>query len=189
MSTIPDYHSSWVFKPSVLFSSSKLREFIPTNDMSYVEKLNAMTRFIIYAAALIFLIKRDPFVLLIPICAMMVIYFLVTWGLNLKELNEQFFGETEKECTIPTINNPFMNVLPTDERMRDGACDDTVTTREKIEDAFEFNLYKDVDDVFGRENSQRQFHTMPSTTIPNKQIEFAKWLYDQPQRFKEKNLE
>ena len=53
------YEKSWVYTPGILFTSSKLKEFIPTNDMSYVEKLNAMTRFIIYASILIFLVLNS----------------------------------------------------------------------------------------------------------------------------------
>ncbi len=34
-------------------------------------------------------------------------------------------------------------------------------------------------------NSQRQFFTMPWTTIPNAQNEFAKWLYLNPKTCKE----
>ena len=43
----------------------------------------------------------------------------------------------------------------------------------------------DVNDVFGKMNSQRQFYTMPSTTIPNAQDDFAKWLYLNPKTCKE----
>jgi hypothetical protein len=50
---------------------------------------------------------------------------------------------------------------------------------------FGHNLFTDVDDLFGKMNSQRQFYTMPSTTIPNKQGEFAKWLYSNPKTCKE----
>ena len=34
-------------------------------------------------------------------------------------------------------------------------------------------------------NSQRQFYTMPNTTIPNAQDDFAKWLYANPKTCKE----
>ena len=47
------------------------------------------------------------------------------------------------------------------------------------------NLFKDVNDVFGKMNSQRQFYTMPNTKIPNAQDDFAKWLYANPKTCKE----
>jgi len=57
--------------------------------------------------------------------------------------------------------------------------------KKKIDEYFDNNLYKDVNDVFGKMNSQRQFYTMPWTTIPNAQDEFAKWLYLNPKTCKE----
>ena len=68
-----------------------------------------------------------------------------------------------------------MNVLPTDNRDRKEACT-TNDMKENINNKFEFNLYKNIGDVFGNENSQRQFYTMPSTTIPNNRKDFADWL-------------
>ena len=50
-----------------------------------------------------------------------------------------------------------------------------------------FNLYKDVSDIFSKNNSQRQFYTTPVTTIPNDQGSFADWLYKTPPTCKENN--
>ena len=36
-----------------------------------------------------------------------------------------------------------------------------------IENKFNADLYKDVNDIFGRNNSQRQFYTVPGKTNPN----------------------
>ena len=47
-----------------------------------------------------------------------------------------------------------------------------------MERNFEHNVYRDVDDVFDRRSSSRQFFTTPNTTIPNDQSGFAKWLYE-----------
>lgn len=98
-------------------------------------------------------------------------------------------------CTLPTIDNPFMNTtmkdyLNTDTngtiKDRPVACNlNEPDVKKQADDYFNNNLYMDVDDVFGKMNSQRQFYTMPSTTIPNKQDEFAKWLYKSPQTCKE----
>ena len=58
----------------------------------------------------------------------------------------------------------------------------------KIEDKFNFNLYRDVGDLYGKSNSQREYYTMPSTTIPNEQTSFAKWLYATGPTCKEKSI-
>ena len=38
----------WTKNPQVLLSKQNLAYFVPTEDMTYVEKINAITRFIIY---------------------------------------------------------------------------------------------------------------------------------------------
>ena len=49
------------------------------------------------------------------------------------------------------------------------------------------SIYRNIEDVFERENSQRIFYTMPITTVPNKQTEFANWLYKTGPTCKEKS--
>jgi hypothetical protein len=99
-------------------------------------------------------------------------------------------------CTKPTLDNPFMNVtmkdyLNIDEKTqqivdRPKACDITdESVKLSMDEMFNHNLFKDVNDVFGKMNSQRQFYTMPNTTIPNAQDDFAKWLYANPKTCKE----
>ena len=91
-------------------------------------------------------------------------------------------------CSKPSPNNPFMNVLPTDSRKRIQACRPyNKSINQDINKHFDSKLYKDVSDIFNNRNSQRQFYTMPSTTIPNEQETFSKWLYLTPPTCKEGN--
>ena len=55
------------------------------------------------------------------------------------------------------------------------------------ENIFNDSLIRDVDDLFERFNSQRQFYTVPGNSIPNDQDTFAKWLYARPKSCKEGN--
>lgn len=95
----------------------------------------------------------------------------------------------DENCVKPSLDNPFMNVNYVDyldNPNRNQACD--ITSPEVKKDAnskFMNNLFRDTSDLFETNNSQRQFYTMPSTTIPNKQDEFAKWLYLSPKTCKE----
>lgn len=97
-----------------------------------------------------------------------------------------------KVCVTPTINNPFMNVAISDYKNmpnRD-VCDDILDNpyiKDEIENKFNYGLYQDVGDIWGKNNSQRQFYTMPNTSIPNKQKEFALWLYNRGPTCKEGN--
>jgi hypothetical protein len=93
---------------------------------------------------------------------------------------------TGNACVLPTPDNPFMNVALDDYRNdpnRPPACSpDTLlnsgrTVGDETEVQFSKNLFMDVGDLFGSNNSRRQFYTNPSTTIPSNQNEFAQWLY------------
>lgn len=99
-------------------------------------------------------------------------------------------------CTEPTIDNPFMNMtmkdyLNTDNKgdiiIRPEACSTSDSNIKKdIDNKFKNNLYKNVNDVFGKFNSQRQYYTMPSTDlIPDINGEFKNWLYKSPKTCKE----
>ena len=82
----------------------------------------------------------------------------------------------------------YLNVDPKTNMIvdRPPACDvSDPEVKLLIDNNFDNNLYKDIDDIFGKMNSQRQFYTMPSTTIPNDQESFAKWLYLSPKTCKE----
>ena len=94
----------------------------------------------------------------------------------------------------PTYDNPFMNPTLLDinnnsdrEAYSKKSFIDNEEIKNEIEDKFSYNLYQDASDVFGKTNSQRQFYTTPVTTIPNKQDDFAQWLYGKPQTCKENN--
>ena len=86
--------------------------------------------------------------------------------------------------TVPTARNPFMNVLideikynPT--RPAAGSVLDP-NTKVTLDDFFRTEFNRDPTDVFGRSQSQRQFVSMPSTTVPNDQDSYQNWLYRIP---------
>ena len=100
----------------------------------------------------------------------------------------------EGRCTRPTKDNPFMNVLITQDAngvVRGPACDiQDPAVAEKAEALFFAPrdsggggiggigpVPRDVDDIFGRNTSSRQFVTNPATSTPNDQNAFAQWLY------------
>lgn len=125
--------------------------------------------------------------------------FTPSFGLrNVKEhLENEVRPDNTKDgiCTKPTIDNPFMNVTMKDYMNFDSqgsivnrppACDpNDPEIKKTMDETFSNNLYRDVSDVFGKQSSQRNYFTMPWTTIPNKQDEFARWLYLSPKTCKE----
>jgi len=87
-------------------------------------------------------------------------------------------------ATYPTAKNPFMNVLIDEIKYNPGrpsaasVSDPNVKT--SLDDFFRTEFARDPTDVFGRSQSQREFITMPSTSIPNDVDSYQNWLYRIP---------
>lgn len=189
----------WFNDFSILFQNNRLIEFFPKKEMSYSEQLNAILRFSIYLSILLFLSNNNYLVFYIPILISILTYFLhknykeqTNNENNKNKLSEGFKDKLKKKkCYQPNNNNPFMNVLLTDIKYnpkRSKACNiNSNNVKQEIESNFNLNLYRDVTDVYGKNNSQRQFYTTPSTTIPNEQDKFANWLYKTPPTCKDGN--
>jgi hypothetical protein len=181
----------WYKDIDLLFRKDRLTEFFPTADQTLQERLNSLTRLGIYISVLLTLYHFDTNYLYIGLIVLGAVYLIDS------SHPEQFTDDVDESgpCTAPTLDNPFMNptmkdYLNVDESGkiidRPPACDtNDPDIKKQIDDNFNNNLYRDIDDVFGKMNSQRQFYSVPSTTIPNKQDEFAKWLYKTPPTCKE----
>lgn len=189
----------WSENIEVLFLKDKLTDFFPNKSLTFSENLNAITRCSIYISIILYLYNGDYKLLFIFIITMLLTYMIYYNNkdyLNKKNLISHFhnFGNKKYPVKIvkPTKNNPFMNISlndyennPNRESMIKKINNNRL--KEDIDKKFNINLYKDVSDIFGKENSQRQFYTTPITTIPNDQTKFAKWLYKVPKTCKEGN--
>lgn len=95
-----------------------------------------------------------------------------------------YSGEALPEHTLPTSRNPFMNVLLAEMKYNpsrpEAAPVNQPSVKQTIDDYFRVQWFSDPTDVFGKNQSQRQFVTQPSTTVPNDQGSFADWLYRIP---------
>lgn len=97
--------------------------------------------------------------------------------------------DPNKLCVRPTRDNPFMNFLVSDYvdyPDKPPACDqlENPDVKHDMIRKFEHNLYKNVDELWDRFNSQRQYYTTPNTLNPNAQKDFAEWLYKMPETCK-----
>lgn len=88
--------------------------------------------------------------------------------------------ETSNQCRMPTKQNPFMNPLTVEMNTPhlDGCNLSNPKIKETSKDMFYNEIYRDVDDIFQRRNSERQFYTIPSTFDYQDQAIFANWLYN-----------
>jgi hypothetical protein len=263
MEKVSKKYKFWLDSPSELYKDGKYMDIVPSQDMTRVEQLNAITRFAIYAIILLLIFKKPstwfyvPAVIIIIGIFMHRIYKFDPKGREKelylqhgKELMEgdlgtqesygfeaehrHFEGEHEHDvnyelevgrydsdgnllisgnynkkkkninrldyslneldeyqkaaCRKPTKDNPFMNPPITDfskEFSPVGCNADDEDIKKEIEDSFNTDLYRDVQDLFDVKNSQRQFYTVPVTSIPNDQQGFAEWLYKSPNTCKD----
>lgn len=191
----------WYNNFNVLFEQKNITKFFPDYKMTLIEKLNSIVRLSIYLGFILYIVTKKYQYLYIPIIILFITYviyfnykdnvelFFNSYNSTLNKFNENIL-ETPPSIK-PTINNPFMNInLITDPKNQPPAEKswDNNFVKQNIENNFDHNLYKDVSDLFGKSNSQRQFYTMPSTTIPNNQTEFAKWCFNTGPTCKEQSI-
>lgn len=199
----------WTKDLSILYEKKFLFEIIPSSDFDVNRKLNAVVRLSLYYSLLLYVVNRKQTIsLYVPIVTMLITYVISMYykpigieqsRISLMNSKEGFTDEDtnklinflNEDCRIPTKVNPFMNPLigsPTKESSKEN-CEsyNNKGLQREIDKNFNDGLYRDVNDIFGKNNSQRQFYSVPGGSIPNDQGSFAKWLYSTPPTCKEGN--
>ena len=84
-------------------------------------------------------------------------------------------------CRQPTVQNPFANIVFSDyldaNNLAQPCNADDPEVSNQMQNLYNSSIYRNLSDVWERENSQRMFYTTPIQTIPNNQSDFANWLY------------
>jgi hypothetical protein len=189
--------SFWYTEPNVLFRQDTWFTFVPQPNMSVRESLNAVVRFSVYLAVLLFVTSRDPWYLTIIPLVMIVTIFLHRAFPQAKKIVSEGFasgpvvtGYTGDERSRPTPDNPFMNPMLTDindNPDRPPAAEITSkATRDEVNEAFAqtSNIYMDTTDMFNLIQSQRNFHAVPADDHEG----FLKFLGKNAQRTNQKGL-
>lgn len=144
-------------------------DLIPSKTKSMNDNFNRCSRFVLLVGGIMSILTGNITYLLISIL------LLYLCGYMYKNYGGFVFSRFNNEnCQHPTPDNPLANVLLTDyENARDKkpAC-----KYEDVKDELNNSLYKafnvDENDFNWKNNSQRQFFSMPSTTIPNDRDSF-----------------
>lgn len=81
---------------------------------------------------------------------------------------EQWMDKEKKksQCKKSSLVNPFANHLVSDPMSMDTACPYD-SQKEEVDRHFRHNLMQDSDDIYEKQNSQRQFYSMPVGAIPD----------------------
>lgn len=183
-----DYNTFWFEDYKILYENDNWKKVIPTNEMTLNDKLNSLMRLSIAMALIQYILTHNTKYIYIPLIVGLVT-ILIYQNKSLKENMDS--NNESKETTMPTKDNPFMNYnIITDERNKGKAMNsyNNEKIQEDIEENFNQDLYRDVGDLYGKSNSQRQFYTMPSTTLPNDQTSFAKWCFNTGPTCKEQSI-
>lgn len=163
----------WYKNPLVLISN--MDEFFPTNDLSKINKINAIVRFALYYSLIIIICKLDSKWLSISVLLIIISLFLG----STEQFSDNMMDAKDKVCFHPKPNNPFMNFTLYDHMKnpnRKEACGyDNV--KQDVRNAYKSRLHADELDIWGHNITDRNFYTMPSTTIVNDQTKFAEWAY------------
>lgn len=195
----------WYKRPSILYEKEYIFEIFPSKRFDLIRKLNSVLRLTIVYSILMILFTKNMNYLLIPVITAGITFFM--WNRQKDTHTDTIMDEAmsnqiddlvkindlETECRVPTKENPFMNPgineFSNDEYRQPKSCPsyNNVGVQNRVEELFNEDLYRDVKDIFGKANSQRQFYTVPGNQIPNDQGSFAQWLYGTPPTCKEGN--
>ena len=198
------YTPFWYNQPNILIDKNSLFEIFPVKEYDTVRKLNAVLRFSIYYTIIVFMYNRNTNIFAVPLITALVTFFIHknNSSIQVNNLdtqlrndiinNEIVSGKHNLGCSLPTKDNPFMNtpffdVAADKELPKSCTSYDNKGIQRKIEKEFDKGLYKNYTDIFGKENSQRQFFSVPGREGIPDQSAFAHWLYRTPDTCKEGN--
>lgn len=121
----------WVENPNIIFNQQYFFEFFPTENMGYSQKLNAVSRMVIYLTFFIFIFSKSVRLLIVSAITLFSIYFLYNHDQQERHKKEnknlENFDNIAKDAleqnnlqmnsnvfATPTSINPFSNVLISD---------------------------------------------------------------------------
>lgn len=168
---------------------------VPTDYMTIEEKLNTLTRLIVFICFILAIVLQESKIILLMIILVIIIIIVYQFQKRTQDNLDTFLDDNNIKvvensvCTKPTKNNPFMN--PSFVNMNN-ADDEACPINDKniarsIDDIFNSTIFRDSDDIYDRNTSKRQFYTVPASSIPNDQTKFANWLYNRGKSCKENN--
>jgi len=183
-----NYNKIWYEDIKSIFQIENLIRFIPYSHYSIEDKLNSIWLFSLYFCILVFIYRGNVNIFLLFLFVSLLTYIIYKSFFNNninrfvnKNSNSNKLTQLENEKYIrnPTIDNPFMNanIVTKEEPDDTNANIFNKEVSNKMNDYYYDRLIRDIGDIYETSHSQRQFYTMPSTTIPNSQTEYANWLY------------
>lgn len=170
---------------------------IPNNYMTAEEKLNAIIRLIMFIGIIATLVFNDSRYILFVIIIMIISIILYNYQHEKIVQTEKYLNSNNldivdnKKCVKPSKDNPFMNPNILNIKMGEEqyqACSiEKPHINEGMKKYFYTNILRETDDIYDKSLLERQFYTVPSTSIPNEREKLGDWLYNRGASCKENN--
>jgi hypothetical protein len=168
----------------------------PNINMTIEEKINAIIRLILFIGIIATLIFNDSRYILFILIIMLISIFIYNYQMEKNRKIEKYLNDNDldiinnEKCVKPTQENPFMNPSLIGNNNKYDSCSiENEHIKDNIDYFFNKNVFRETDDIYDKSLLDRQFYTVPSTSIPNNREKLASWLYDRGPSCKENNGE
>lgn len=207
----------WINNPSILFNKNFMFDIWPKQNMTREEKVNSISRFVIYITFIsVFLFRSIKICVtgIITLIVLILTYYIITNKFkkaSIKSLKESFSNEAlyqkfKHNYTNPTTQNPCMNIMlpeiqdnpnrlpaaPSYNKAVEKEINEStqnIVKKNFDDENIDKKLFNDLGDKFQFEQSMRHFYSMPNTRIPNNQKEFANFCYGNMASCKDGDIE
>jgi hypothetical protein len=185
----------------IMFWLDNLKELFnpilyPNVNMTIDEKINAIIRLILFTGIIATLIFNDSRYILFIFIIMLISILIYNYQMDKNKMIEKYLNENDldiinnEKCVKPTQDNPFMNPSLIGYNNKYDSCSiENQKIKENIDYYFNSNVFRETDDLYDKSLLDRQFYTVPSTTIPNNREKLTSWLYERGPSCKENNGE
>ena len=168
----------------------------PNINMTIEEKINAIIRLILFIGIIATLIFNDSRYILFILIIMLISILIYNYQMEKNRKIEKYLNDNDldiinnEKCVKPTEENPFMNPSLIGNNNKYDSCSiENEHIKDNIDYFFNKNVFRETDDIYDKSLLDRQFYTVPSTSIPNNREKLASWLYDRGPSCKENNGE
>jgi hypothetical protein len=193
----------WLNDPTILLNKNQLTEIWPSQELSFERKLNAITRLILILTLLGFLATKSIKIIVTTSITLVVLVIIYKNQKNNKKEGFDSIKNTynkkilknvmQDKFQTPTVQNPLMNVMPTDYTENPNRKKAAPITNKMIEQevnnavkkSLDPKLFRNLGDNLTFQHSMRTFNAQPATTIPNDQKAFMDYCYGNMKSCKE----
>lgn len=202
----------WINEPTILFHKDYILELWPFENLSYAQKINAITRMIIILAIIGLIVTNSYLIVVVALVALLIILFLSKTNENDNEnentretfMNNTYINPETNKVSLKsdfergTEQNPFSNVLLTDINDNPNKKPAPPSFIKEVGQDIKKNIEKmilqnnphmknKINNLWDEFEGDKAYHTFYSR-VENDQGSYAKFLYGNMPSSKESNV-